>query len=71
EPMRANMLANRRAIPPKGICGGGDAAGGINRVIRVNGSVEDLPACASASMHVGDRFLIETPGGGGFGEETP
>ncbi len=68
EPMRANMLANRRAIPPKGICGGGDAAGGINRVIRANGSVEDLPACASASMHVGDRFVIETPGGGGYGE---
>ncbi len=71
EPMRANMLANRRAIPPKGIHGGHDAVGGINRVIRVNGSVEDLPASASASMHVGDRFLIETPGGGGFGEETP
>nr|WP_294847801.1 hydantoinase B/oxoprolinase family protein [uncultured Sphingomonas sp.] len=68
EPMRANILANRRAIPPRGIMGGRNAAPGINRVVRADGHVEDLPASASADMAVGDRFIIETPGGGGFGE---
>ena len=67
EPMHANMLANRRAVPPRGIAGGGDALPGINRVIRNDGTVEDHPACVSVEMAPGDRFVVETPGGGGFG----
>jgi 5-oxoprolinase (ATP-hydrolysing) len=67
EPMRANILANRRRIPPRGIDGGGDALAGTNWVERKNGTVEILSATASAEMQPGDRFVIETPGGGGFG----
>ena len=67
EPMRANILANRRRVPPRGIMGGGDAAPGRNWVERTDGSVETLSATASADMQPGDRFVIETPGGGGFG----
>ena len=67
EPMRANMLANRRRVPPSGIKGGGDAQPGRNWVERTDGSVEMLEACGSAEMQPGDRFVIETPGGGGFG----
>jgi 5-oxoprolinase (ATP-hydrolysing) len=67
EPMRANMLANRRRVPPRGIQGGGDAKPGRNWVERVDGSVEELTATASAEMQIGDRFVIETPGGGGYG----
>jgi len=69
EPMRANILANRRKIAPRGINGGGDAAPGRNWVERAAGSVEMLTATASAEMAIGDRFIIETPGGGGFGEK--
>jgi 5-oxoprolinase (ATP-hydrolysing) len=69
EPMRANILANRRAVPPKGLGGGGDAQPGRNWVERVDGEVEMLSATASAEMGIGDRFVIETPGGGGFGME--
>jgi N-methylhydantoinase B/oxoprolinase/acetone carboxylase alpha subunit len=29
-----------------------------------------LGAAGCAEMAVGDRFIIETPGGGGFGKET-
>ena len=68
EPMRANILANRRAVAPRGIAGGGDAAPGRNWVERVDGKVEMLAATGSAEMHSGDRFIIETPGGGGFGK---
>ena len=67
EPMRANILANRRKIAPRGIAGGGDAAPGRNWVERTDGSSEMLTAAASADMAIGDRFIIETPGGGGFG----
>jgi 5-oxoprolinase (ATP-hydrolysing) len=67
EPMRANILANRRRIPPRGIEDGGDARPGRNWVERVDGSIEQLAATASAEMRPGDRFVIETPGGGGYG----
>jgi 5-oxoprolinase (ATP-hydrolysing) len=67
EPMRANILANRRRVPPRGIEGGADAQAGRNWVERAGGSVEMLSATASAEVRPGDRFVIETPGGGGFG----
>jgi 5-oxoprolinase (ATP-hydrolysing) len=68
EPMRANILSNRRAVAPRGIEGGGDAAPGVNQVIRKDGTLETLSATASADMGEGDLFIIETPGGGGFGD---
>jgi 5-oxoprolinase (ATP-hydrolysing) len=69
EPMRANILANRRKVAPRGIAGGSDAEPGSNWVERADGTTEILTATASADMLVGDRFIIETPGGGGFGKE--
>ena len=69
EPMRANMLANRRRVAPRGIKGGGDAQPGRNWVERADGTVETLGATGSAEMAPGDAFVILTPGGGGFGEE--
>jgi 5-oxoprolinase (ATP-hydrolysing) len=68
EPMRANMLANRRSVPPRGLAGGGDALPGRNWVARADGSIEELGATGSAEMRAGDSFVILTPGGGGFGE---
>ncbi|WP_086617117.1 hydantoinase B/oxoprolinase family protein [Erythrobacter tepidarius] len=68
EPMRANILANRRKVPPRGLCGGGDALPGRNWIERIDGTREELAAIGSAHMQPGDMFVIETPGGGGFGE---
>jgi 5-oxoprolinase (ATP-hydrolysing) len=68
EPMRANILANRRRVPPRGLCGGGDAAQGENWVERADGSIERLDATGAANMAPGDTFVILTPGGGGYGE---
>jgi 5-oxoprolinase (ATP-hydrolysing) len=67
EPMRANMLANRRKVAPRGLKGGGDALPGQNWVERADGTREDLGATGSAEMQPGDSFVILTPGGGGFG----
>ena len=71
EPMRANILSNRREVPPRGLAGGGDAKGGVNRVVRADGIVEALGATASAEMRPGDMFVIQTPGGGGYGAALP
>jgi 5-oxoprolinase (ATP-hydrolysing) len=67
ERMRANILSNRREVPPAGLAGGEAARPGLNQVIRADGTVETLGATASAEMRPGDLFVIETPGGGGFG----
>ncbi|QYJ06876.1 hydantoinase B/oxoprolinase family protein [Qipengyuania flava] len=71
EAMRANMLANRREVAPKGICGGVDAAPGRNWVERADGTCEEIGATGSADMKPGDAFVILTPGGAGFGPPRP
>ena len=50
-----------------GLDGGADGALGIIRIERVDGTVELLGGTASADMAPGDVFVIETPGGGGWG----
>jgi 5-oxoprolinase (ATP-hydrolysing) len=67
-PMHAAILSNRRRVAPRGIRGGGDALAGVNKVIRADGSEEMLTATDAADMAAGDAFLIETPGGGGYGQ---
>ncbi|MGE5337993.1 MAG: hydantoinase B/oxoprolinase family protein [Gemmatimonadota bacterium] len=67
EPMTASILSNSRAVPPFGLAGGEPGAAGRNWVERTDGSVEELPHIGSREMNTGDVFVIETPGGGGFG----
>jgi 5-oxoprolinase (ATP-hydrolysing) len=67
EPMQAGILANRRKFAPFGLAGGNDGAPGRNRIERADGTVEELGATASVSLSAGDVFVIETPGGGGYG----
>jgi 5-oxoprolinase (ATP-hydrolysing) len=67
EPMRANILADRRRVAPRGIAGGSNAQPGRNWVERTDGSVEQLGGTGFAEVGPGDRFIIETPGGAGFG----
>ncbi|MCC7395294.1 MAG: hydantoinase B/oxoprolinase family protein [Sphingomonadaceae bacterium] len=68
EKMQAGILSNRRKIAPFGLDGGMDGAVGVNRVERANGVVERLDAIASVTLDAGDVFVIETPGGGGYGK---
>ena len=68
EPMTAAMLSNNRVVAPFGMAGGAPGALGRNRVIRTDGTEEIVPHVGSAEMQTGDRFVIETPGGGGYGK---
>ncbi len=67
EPMQAGILSNRRRVAPRGLRGGADASPGVNRLVRADGNEQILSATASAAMAAGDMFVIETPGGGGYG----
>jgi|TARA_R100000501_G_scaffold14680_1_gene26601 5-oxoprolinase (ATP-hydrolysing) len=66
--VEANLLANRRRVAPFGLFGGGDALPGTARVERADGTIETIGSTGSASLARGDAFLIETPGGGGYGD---
>ena len=68
EPMTANILSSHRLIPPFGLDGGESGKVGRNWIKRENGTEENLGNTGTVEMQPGDVFIIETPGGGGFGE---
>ena len=67
EKMTAVVVASRREVAPFGLEGGADGAPGRQWVERVDGARQELSGTASAELAPGDSFVIETPGGGGFG----
>lgn len=67
EDMSASILSNNRLVPPFGASGGEPGRCGRNYVIRADGRVEDLGPVASTQVQAGDVFVVETPGGGGYG----
>ena len=67
EPMTAAILSNNRIHAPFGMAGGEPGERGRNAVIRAGGTVETLGHIGKTDMGAGDVFVIETPGGGGFG----
>ena len=67
ERMTASILSNGRHHGAFGMAGGEAGARGVNRVERADGSHVALDHIASVEMGVGDVFVIETPGGGGYG----
>jgi 5-oxoprolinase (ATP-hydrolysing) len=69
EPMTAGILSSHRRVVPYGLAGGEAGAVGRNWVERANGAREELGGTATVAMQQGDVFVIETPGGGGFGKK--
>ncbi len=67
EPMTAAILSGHRRVPPYGANGGSPGQTGRNYVIRSNGNTESMNSTDRTEMNADDIFVIETPGGGGFG----
>ncbi|PRH16381.1 hydantoinase B/oxoprolinase family protein [Burkholderia multivorans] len=67
EPMTASILSNNRIHAPFGAAGGEPGALGRNTIERADGTIETLDHIARAQMAPGDVFVVETPGGGGYG----
>jgi 5-oxoprolinase (ATP-hydrolysing) len=67
EPMTAAILSGHRLVAPHGLAGGEPGLPGKNYVVRSNGKVAELGPFDQAEMAAGDVFVIETPGGGGYG----
>ncbi len=65
--MSASILAGHRQVPPYGLAGGEPGKVGDNRVEHADGRVTELDSRGQVEVTPGDLFVIETPGGGGYG----
>jgi 5-oxoprolinase (ATP-hydrolysing) len=70
EPMTAVIVSSRRNVAPFGLEAGEDGAVGRQWVERADGTHEVLTGTDSAELNPGDVFVIETPGGGGYGAQS-
>jgi len=62
-----SLLSERRTTAPYGLHGGGPGRPGRNAVEYADGRIVEVPGRATLRLGVGDRLVIETPGGGAYG----
>jgi N-methylhydantoinase B len=63
------LLSDRRSRGPWGLAGGEEGRPGLATAVRNDGREEPLPGKANVRLQRGERIRIETPGGGGFGND--
>jgi N-methylhydantoinase B len=66
---RISLLAERHAVAPRGALGGGNGSTGAHTLIDAGEEVR-LPAKTTRAFAVGQTLVIQTPGGGGYGDGT-
>ncbi len=69
ESMTAGILSSHRITPPFGLNGGKAGEVGKSYLVRHDYSIERLNSTATVEIQPGDTFVIETPGGGGYGSK--
>jgi 5-oxoprolinase (ATP-hydrolysing) len=67
EPMTVTTLTGHRRVPAFGMAGGQPGALGRHWIEHQDGAVTAMAGCDSVQVKPGDVFVIETPGGGGYG----
>jgi 5-oxoprolinase (ATP-hydrolysing) len=67
EPMTVTLLSSHRRVAPYGMAGGEPGALGRQWLERPDGSIRPVGGRDSVDVEAGDVFVIETPGGGGYG----
>lgn len=68
EPVELSVLTQHRKQPPYGQQGGEPGKTGKQWVIRKSGKEVPLGPSDDCDLEAGDRFILHTPGGGGFGK---
>src|SRR5262249_43161521 len=67
EDATVTFIGERRRRPPYGLAGGGPGATGEDWLVRGERRLR-LPSKLTFAGRAGDRLIIHTPGGGGFGD---
>jgi 5-oxoprolinase (ATP-hydrolysing) len=70
-PLEMSILSQHRVSAPYGMAGGSDAAVGRQRLLRPDGTSRELASVDGCRVEAGDRLVLETPGGGGYGVPQP
>jgi 5-oxoprolinase (ATP-hydrolysing) len=68
QPMTVTTLTGHRRVPAFGLAGGSPGALGRHWIEHADGTVTAMAGCDSVDVAAGDVFVIETPGGGGYGK---
>ncbi len=68
EEMIISILSNHRIVPPYGMAGGESGMPGRNWIERADGTIHEMTGTDTAPIRPGDVWVLETPGGGGYGE---
>ncbi len=71
EKMSLSVLGQHRNSNPYGLEGGEPGKSAKQHVVRSSGEIVKLESIDGCEVHPGDRFVIETPGGGGYGSKNP
>jgi 5-oxoprolinase (ATP-hydrolysing) len=66
-PLEYSILSQHRVSAPYGMAGGSNGAVGRQVVVSADGSRRELAGIAGCEVEAGDRVILETPGGGGYG----
>ena len=66
--VRFTHRGERHFIAPSGRAGGADGAMARTVIHRASGSEEVVPSKLVTTLHPGDRVVMETAGGGGYGD---
>jgi 5-oxoprolinase (ATP-hydrolysing) len=66
QPLTVSLLTQHRVEAPFGMKEGHEGQKGRQRLLR-DGAETELEGCTSFAVHAGDRVILETPGGGGYG----
>ena len=66
-PLQFSILSQHRGSAPFGMAGGGDGALGRQTIIRADGTRREIRGVDGCRVDIGDRLVLETPGGGGYG----
>jgi 5-oxoprolinase (ATP-hydrolysing) len=67
EEMKVNVLTQHRVEQPYGVKGGKPGKRGEQYIVRRNGTNNTLKAIDGTVVYSGDKIIIKTPGGGGWG----
>jgi len=67
EPMSLSLLSQHRRVAPFGVGGGRPGARGTQVLLRPSGEHRSLEGIDGCEVDAGDRLVLETPGGGGWG----
>jgi len=65
--MQLSVLGQHRTQGPFGLAGGEPGRPARQRLVRASGEVVELRSADGCEVGPGDRFILETPGGGGYG----